>query len=111
MSAFLWPTLVAMARYYAILASRILFGGVSKCPLRDWNETLLAVMKSALTVRNSPPPDVRKVCMAVSVLLKARNRKVSAVQNIVSVLLYAGQCWALFKVGKFIHTIMHAVII
>ncbi len=53
--------------------------------------TLLAVLKSACATRRSPV-DMRKVYMAAAVLLKGRNKNASLVQNVVSVLLYAGHC-------------------
>lgn len=52
---------------------------------------LLAILKSALT-RRSSPPDIHKVCMAAAVLLKGRNKNISVIQSIISVLLYSGHC-------------------
>ena len=53
--------------------------------------TLLAILRSAI-IKRSSPPDMRKVCMAAALLLKARNKNMCLVQSFVSVLLYAGHC-------------------
>lgn len=54
--------------------------------------TLFAMLKSALIVSSSRPPDTRKVCMTAALLLKGRNKNASVIQSMISVLLYSGHC-------------------